>query len=63
MRATGAVDLSAIDAAVPIPWLWEGLGPINSLRPALLAMTLRMVGAQTGFAAFFLGLLRTGRTR
>ena len=53
----------AIDAAVLIHWLQKGLGPINSLRPALLAMTLMMVGAQTGFASFFLSLLRTERPR
>ena len=53
----------AIDAAVLIHWLRKGLGPINSLRPALLAMTLMMVGAQTGFASFFLSLLRTERSR
>jgi len=52
-----------IDAAVFIHWLRQGLGPINSLRPALLAMTLMMVGAQTGFAAFFLGLFRIDRSR
>ena len=52
-----------IDAAVFVHWLRQGLGPINSLRPALLAMTLMMVGAQTGFAAFFLGLFRIERSR
>jgi glycosyltransferase involved in cell wall biosynthesis len=53
----------AIDAAVLIHWLRKDLGPINSLRPALLAMTLMMVGAQTAFAAFFLSLFRADRTR
>ncbi len=53
----------AIDAAIFLHWLREGLGPINSLRPALLAMTLMMVGAQTMFAAFFLGLFRIDRSR
>ena len=53
----------AIDAAVLIHWLRKDLGPINSLRPALLAMTLMMVGAQTGFAAFFLSLFRADRAR
>jgi glycosyltransferase involved in cell wall biosynthesis len=53
----------AIDAAVLVHWLQKGLGPINSLRPALLAMTLMMVGAQTGFASFFLSLLRAERPR
>ena len=52
-----------IDAAIFIHWLREGMGPIDSLRPALLAMTLMMVGAQTGFAAFFLGLFRIDRSR
>ncbi|MDQ3898033.1 MAG: glycosyltransferase family 2 protein [Actinomycetota bacterium] len=52
-----------IDAAVLVHWLQQGLGPINSLRPALLAMTLMMVGAQTGFAAFFLSLFRIDRPR
>jgi glycosyltransferase involved in cell wall biosynthesis len=52
-----------IDAAIFVHWLRRGLGPINSLRPALLAMTLMMVGAQTGFAAFFLGLFRVDRSR
>jgi glycosyltransferase involved in cell wall biosynthesis len=53
----------AIDAAVLVHWLRKGLGPIDSLRPALLAMTLMMVGAQTGFAAFFLSLFRIDRSR
>ena len=52
-----------IDVFVLVHWLRKGLGPINSLRPALLAMTLMMVGAQTGFAAFFLSLFRLQRPR
>jgi glycosyltransferase involved in cell wall biosynthesis len=52
-----------IDAAIFVHWLREGLGPINSLRPALLAMTLMMVGAQTAFAAFFLSFFRIDRSR
>ncbi len=52
-----------IDAGVFLHWLREGLGPINSLRPALLAMTLMMVGAQTAFAAFFLSFFRIDRSR
>jgi len=51
----------AIDAAVLLHWLRQGLGPINSLRPALLAMTLMTVGAQTVFAVFFLSLFKTQR--
>ena len=50
-----------IDAAILLHWLREGLGPINSLRPALLAMTLMMVGAQTCFAALFLSFFRIDR--
>jgi len=52
----------AIDVVVLVHWLRNGLGPINSLRPALLAMTLMTVGAQTGFASFFLSLFRVERT-
>ena len=52
-----------IDAVILVHWLREGMGPINSLRPALLAMTLMMVGAKTGFAAFFLSLFRLDRPR
>jgi len=52
-----------IDGAILVHWLREGLGPINSIRPALLAMTLMMVGVQTVFAAFFLGLFRIDRPR
>ncbi len=52
-----------IDAGIFLHWLREGLGPINSLRPALLAMTLMMVGAQTAFAAFFLSFFRIDRSR
>ena len=50
-----------IDVVILLHWLRKGLGPINSLRPALLAMTLMMVGAQTSFAAFFLSLFRSDR--
>ena len=50
-----------IDAFVLVHWLRKGLGPINARRPALLAMTLMMVGAQTGFAAFFLSLFKAER--
>jgi len=53
----------AIDAAIFVHWLRKGLGPINSLRPALLAMTLMMVGAQTAFAAFFLSFFQIDRSR
>ena len=52
-----------IDGAVLVHWLRKGLGPIHELRPALLAMTLMMVGAQTAFAAFFLSFFRADRAR
>ncbi|WP_239336947.1 glycosyltransferase family 2 protein [Frankia sp. CiP3] len=40
--------------------LAAGLGPVNEPRPALLAMTLMVLGAQSIFASFFLQLLIVG---
>ncbi|WP_322778341.1 glycosyltransferase family 2 protein [Frankia sp. Cas4] len=50
-----------IDAVVLARWIAAGLGPIDELRPALLAMTLMVLGAQSVFASFFLHLLTVGR--
>ena len=47
-----------IDALVLVDWLSEAMGPTDAIRPALLAMTLMMIGAQTAFASFFLSLFR-----
>ncbi len=50
-----------IDTIVLARWIAADLGPIDELRPALLAMTLMVLGAQSVFASFFLHLLTVGR--
>jgi glycosyltransferase involved in cell wall biosynthesis len=49
-----------IDGAILVRWIARDLGPLNEMRPALLAMTLIVIGLQTVFASFFLGVLRMG---
>ncbi len=49
-----------VDIVVLLRWLANDLGPLNELRPALLAMTLMVLGAQTAFGSFFLRLLTAG---
>lgn len=49
-----------IDVVILVRWLASDLGPLNEMRPALLAMTLIVIGLQTAFASFFLGVLRMG---
>jgi len=58
MSAHGAVDVSAQEPSQLAPDI-----SVVVPRPARLAMTLMMVGAQTGFAAFFLVLFRIDRSR
>jgi len=45
-----------IDVFVLLQWISQELGPLNAMRPALFAMTLMVMGAQTAFASFFLSL-------
>jgi glycosyltransferase involved in cell wall biosynthesis len=49
-----------IDSVILVRWLANDLGPLNEMRPALLAMTFIVIGLQTAFASFFLGVLRMG---
>lgn len=49
-----------IDLVVLTRWLENDLGPLDELRPALLAMTSMIVGAQTAFSSFLLRLISTG---
>ncbi|WP_225438554.1 glycosyltransferase family 2 protein [Candidatus Frankia nodulisporulans] len=49
-----------VDVVVLIRWLANDLGPLDEMRPALLAMTLMVLGAQTAFGSFFLRLLTAG---
>ena len=39
-------------------WLAAGAGVLFAVRPAMLALTLMVAGAEIGFAAFFLSVLR-----
>jgi glycosyltransferase involved in cell wall biosynthesis len=50
----------SIDSVILARWLASDLGPLNEMRPALLAMTFIVIGLQTAFASFFLGVLRMG---
>ncbi|WP_165486128.1 glycosyltransferase family 2 protein [Frankia sp. Cppng1_Ct_nod] len=52
----------AIDAVVLVGWITNALGPLNEMRPALLAMTLMVVGAQTMFGSFVLRMLAADPT-
>ncbi|WP_018635876.1 glycosyltransferase family 2 protein [Parafrankia elaeagni] len=61
--ALGAVLFTAglaIDGFVLARWLANAMGPLNELRPALLAMSLMVLGAQTAFGSFFLRLVTAG---
>jgi glycosyltransferase involved in cell wall biosynthesis len=49
-----------INAGILGSWLAEGRGMLFAVRPAVLAMTLMVLGAEIIFAAFFLSLLRSG---
>lgn len=47
-----------VDGWVLLDWLRSGLGPLNAMRQALIAMTFMALGADLAFASFFLGLLK-----
>lgn len=40
-----------------IKWIGEGFGPLNLIRPALVASTFITIGAQIIFSSFFLSIL------
>jgi hypothetical protein len=50
----------AIDVVILLRWLAVAMGPLDELRPALLASTLMVIGAQTAFSSFLLRLLTAG---
>lgn len=59
--ALGGVLLGAgliINARILGDWLAAGRGMLFAVRPAMLALTLMILGAEVIFAAFFLSLLR-----
>jgi len=47
----------AVDLHVLTGWLAAGMGRLNAVRPATLASTLMIIGAQTIFSSFFLSML------
>jgi glycosyltransferase involved in cell wall biosynthesis len=47
-----------IDATVLVKWVMANMGPLNQVRPAILATTLMAVGAQGIFGSFFLSFLQ-----
>ena len=44
-------------------WIQSGFGPLHAVRPAILALTLTVVGAQMLFSSFFLDLLNHDHAR
>jgi hypothetical protein len=59
--ALGGILLTAglaIDVGILIHWLAEGRGVLFAVRPALVALTLMVIGAEILFASFFLSVLR-----
>lgn len=48
----------AINVWILAEWLSAGAGVLFAVRPAMLALTLMVVGAELGFAAFFVSVLR-----
>lgn len=53
----------AVNAGILASWLSAGAGVLFAVRPALLALTLMVLGAEIVFAAFFLSLLRASEFR
>jgi hypothetical protein len=47
-----------INVWILLDWLQGGAGVLFAVRPALLALTLMVVGAELAFAAFFVSVLR-----
>lgn len=52
-----------VDLFILVDWLGQRSGEYDALRPALLALTLMMVGAMTAFGSFFLSLFFDPSTR
>lgn len=48
----------AVNVGILSTWLTSGAGMLFAVRPALLAMTLMVLGGEIVFASFFLSLLR-----
>jgi len=48
----------AANVFILMRWIATGFGPLNAVRPAILALTLMAVGAQVVFSSFYLDLVR-----
>jgi hypothetical protein len=48
----------AIDLGILVHWLIQGRGVLFAVRPAVLALTLMLLGAEIVFASFFVSVLR-----
>ena len=48
----------ALNVGILVSWLSQGAGVLFAVRPAVLALTLMVMGAEAIFGAFFLSLLR-----
>jgi hypothetical protein len=48
----------AIDIGILVHWLLNGRGVLFAVRPAVLALTLMLLGAEIVFASFFVSVLR-----
>lgn len=49
------------NGAIVARWVTSDFGPMNMVRPAILALTLMSVGAQVFFSSFYLGLMHLGK--
>lgn len=57
---TGAVLFVAglgVDLSIVVRWFGSGLGALNEVRPALLALTIMLLGMQLAFASFFVSAI------
>ncbi|MFW6089827.1 MAG: glycosyltransferase family 2 protein, partial [Gemmatimonadota bacterium] len=49
----------AVNVGILSHWIAQGFGVFFAVRPAVLALTLMILGAEIVFAAFFLSVLRS----
>jgi glycosyltransferase involved in cell wall biosynthesis len=61
--AGAAVFLAGLsgNALILYRWIANDFGPMNAVRPGIVALTLMIVGAQILFSSFYLALLRARR--
>ncbi len=52
---------AALEAKIFVDWVRSGYGPLMAVRGIVLGMTLMVLGSQTAFASFLLGLTQLSR--